>query len=218
MSAAPVTFDPWSATLAEALRQSGQHAGDAPDLLAQHQAAQEVLRARPACLASDGGCAVLRCVALCLANSLTPPRWLADAFVARHAQVTEANVLTWDEKEAFGRAWPAHTRLAIERRNLLLRRRVHEAAMRIALEEPEVSIDRALFERIGQLRGIDVSGSTAEAAYYAAVNAGATNIARLTTRRARRQSLAFRQLPRIDFPASSSVFTIGASTTAEPTT
>jgi hypothetical protein len=217
VSATLVTFDPWSATLAEALRQSEQRAGDGPDPLAQHQAAQDVLRARSACVAPDGGCAVLRCLALCLANALTPPRWLADAFVARHAQVAEANALTWDAEAAFGRAWPAHTRLAVERRNLQLRRRVHDAVMRIALQEPEVSINRALFDRIGGLHGINVSGSQAESLYYAAVGAGATDAAQLTTRRARRQSLAFQQLRRIDFTPVSSVFTIGASITAETT-
>src|SRR4051812_8189648 len=100
MSGTPAQFDPWTATTVEALRQSERRAGESPDPLAQHHAAQEVLQARTDCLAADGGCEALRCVVLCLANSLMPPQWLRDALVARHARVTEANVLTWDE--AFG--------------------------------------------------------------------------------------------------------------------
>src|SRR5206468_1233656 len=106
-----LAFDAWTCSADEALRAHELHSPGCgtPDPLAQYQAAQEVLQARDTCLTPAGGCAVLRCVNLCLVNGLTAPRWLADAFAHRHSQVTDAHVLTWDE--AFGGYWPARTQL-----------------------------------------------------------------------------------------------------------
>ncbi|VTU29478.1 hypothetical protein H6CHR_03203 [Variovorax sp. PBL-H6] len=170
-------FDPWTSTATEALQANEQHQPGAPEPLAQHQAAQEVLSARAACLAGDGGCAVLHCLRLCLANALHVPRWLADAFIGRHSRVVDAEVCTWDE--AFGRPWPPHTRLAAVRRQRQLKNKVHAAVWRLITEEPDVPIARDLFERIGEMRGIDVCGSTAEDLYYQALRDGAPSVAQV---------------------------------------
>lgn len=164
-------FDPWTSSAAEALRAHEQHVAGGPGPLAQHQAAQQVLAARSACLAADGGCEVLRCMALCMANGLSAPGWLADAFVGRHARVVDAEVGTWDE--AFGAPWPPRTRLAEVRKRRRLRRAVHAAVFERVQNEPELSFTRlALFDPVGEQHGINVCGRVAEDLYYEALADG----------------------------------------------
>lgn len=167
----PTTFDPWTSSAAEALRAHEQHTGDGPGPLAQHQAALQVLAARGACLAPDGGCEVLRCMAVCMANRLSVPGWLADAFVGRHARVVDAEVGTWDE--TFGAPWPPRTRLAEVRKRRRLRKAVHAAVFERVQNEPELSFTRlALFDPVGEQRGINVCGRVAEDLYYEALADG----------------------------------------------
>lgn len=169
------TFDPWASTPEDALRAHEQHdpAGGAPDPLAQFQAAQEVLQAQDACLAAGGGCSVLRCVNLCLLNGLAAPRWLSDAFAQRHARVAGAEVGSWDE--AFGRPWPARTRLDLERRRMLHTKAVHAAVWRMVAGRPSVSINRVLFDKVAAALDLGVSGSKVEKLYLAALADGYPN-------------------------------------------
>jgi hypothetical protein len=168
---APKPFDPWTSSAAEALRAHELHGGDGPGPLAQHQAALQVLAARGACLAADGGCEVMRCMAACMANRLSVPGWLADAFLGRHARVVDAAAGTWDE--AFRAPWPPRTRLAEVRKRRRLRKAVHAAVFERVQRDPELSFTRsALFDPVGELRGINVCGRVAEDLYYEALADG----------------------------------------------
>jgi hypothetical protein len=171
----PAEFDPWSASPEEALQAHAGHdpASERPDPLGQYQAAREVSAARHICLTADGGCAVLACLQQCLANGLMPPQWLAHAYLARHARVSEALVSSWDQ--AFGPPWPARTRLATVRRHRALKKAIHAAVWQRLAEDPRQPINRDLFEQIGEMRGIDVSGSQAEKLYFDALAEGAPN-------------------------------------------
>lgn len=172
-----VIFDPWTATVAQALKWAEDKEQTATAPLAQRHAAHEVLQNREACLAADGGCMVLECLRLCGANQLTPPGWLWDAFIQRHSQVTDAEVGTWDE--AFGRPWPAHTRLKAVRERRRLKSKVHLAAWQLAVQEPGLAVNRDFFERISEMPGIPKSGATVERIYYEALADGLTSVALL---------------------------------------
>lgn len=133
----------------------------------------EALRA--ACEAPGGGCAVMQAVGLCASHSLPLPPWLASCFIRMRALVVEAHVATWDE--AIGRPWPARVHIATIRRNLLLKKRIHAAVWAAIKAEPTRGINRLLFDEIGELDGIAVSGSKVERLYYEAVAEGRLNVA-----------------------------------------
>jgi hypothetical protein len=170
-------FDPWLATVEQALKCAEGREQITPAPLAQRQAAQDILRSRGACLAPNGGCVVLRCLSLCGVNQLTPPGWLWDAFTQRHNRVTAAEVATWDE--AFGRPWKAHTRLEAVRERRRLKEKVHSAAWMLAIKEPGMAIDHDFFERISEMLGGHKSGTTMERMYYQALSDGLANVALL---------------------------------------
>ena len=167
----PAHFDPWSATAEQASQLANL------DRSAQYQAAQEVLQLREACQRDDGGCRVLQCMTLCGEQLLTPPKWLWTAFIRCQQRVARAEVGSWDE--AFGRPYPRHARLATVRRARELQHKVHTAAWRLAVEEPELPINRDFFERIGETPGICRSGATVERIYYHALGAGMVNVSQL---------------------------------------
>lgn len=173
-------FDPWTATVEQALTWAEGRDRITPEPLAQRLAAQDVLRNRDVCLAVNGGCMVLQCLRLCAVNQLTPPCWLWDAFSQRHSKVTDAEVATWDE--AFGRPWPAHTRLNAVRERRRLKIKVHSAAWKLAIQELGLAINRDFFERISEMPGIPKSGATVERVYYEALSDGMLNVALLRRR------------------------------------
>lgn len=142
----------------------------------------ELERLRQACALPEGGCSVMQAVALCAVHDLKMPAWLAEEFVVRRRRVTEAHVATWDE--AFGRPWPARTRLASVRRHLRLKKRIHKEAWALVEADPSRSINRLLFDEVGELHGVNLSGSTTADLYYQAVREGALNL--LTLRHAQR--------------------------------
>lgn len=133
----------------------------------------ELDRLREACLAADGGCAVMRCVWLCALHGLQMPQWLRDPFIRNYNRVSDAHVATWDE--AFGRPWPRRTRLAMVRRRRSEQLRAHEAVWALLRTDPRRPVNRDLFEEAGE--PIGYSGAQAERLYYAAVSDGMTNLA-----------------------------------------
>jgi hypothetical protein len=179
-----LAFDPWTASreLAARAREGRAEGSDQPDPLAQYQVAQEVLRSRQDCLEEDGGGAVLDAVARCMSSGLTAPKWLAEAFLQRHALVRAAEVGTWDD--AFGGAWPKGTRLEVERQSIRLRRVVHAAVLRHLSADPTCPVNRKLFAAIGASDGVHASGSKVERLYYQALDAGMPNP--VSTRRGER--------------------------------
>lgn len=154
----------------------------------------ELERLRGECVKADGGCSVMAAVAFCGAHRLVLPDWLAEAFIRMRARVVDAHVGSWDE--AIGRYWPKHARLPTIRRRLVLRARVHEAVMRIVEANMERPIGRVLFDEVGEMPDIAVSGTTAERIYYEAVRAGMMNVA--AWRRAQRGHGTADGSPRLD--------------------
>jgi hypothetical protein len=175
-SVGPV-FDPWTTALEQAVLYGGDGQSGTVSLLAQKQAASQVMKDRDACLAPDGGCAVLHCLSICLANDLTPPKWLRDAFIQRHSTVVNAQGASWDD--AFGRPWPTRTRLASERQAMRLKKVIHAAVLNLVRNDPALPIKRDLFERVGEMPGIHKSGATVERLYYKALSDGLPNVAQL---------------------------------------
>lgn len=157
-------FDPWGADADATISARMRASGDVSTDLALRQVAHGVETRRQACEAPDGGCETLHCLQVCLVHRLTVPEWLRVVFIQRHQQVTSAQVGTWEE--AFGRPWPPRTRLATVRRNKTLVRKIHDLVWRLVSQSQHRTIDRLLFDEIGEMRGIALSGSTVARLYY----------------------------------------------------
>lgn len=129
------------------------------------------------------GCVVLRLLALCLTSGTKPPQWLSDAYIARHAKVTSAQLPSWDA--AFGRPWPKGTRLQQVRNKTRLQEAVHSAAWALAIAQPTRPLDDAFFHLVGQSKGIFKSAGQTKGIYYEAVKSGAASIALVRRRKQR---------------------------------
>lgn len=142
---------------------------------------KEVDRLQQLCQAADGGVSVMRGLHLCLLHSLPIPEWLAREFIARYLRVSDAQVGSWDD--AFGRPYPKRTRLHVVRERRRLVRLVHSAVWQLSgasiHDARGVSINRILFDQVGEMRGIHCSGSKAERLYYEALAQGWPNVAEL---------------------------------------
>lgn len=160
-------------------RRPGQHVPVPSDIsppLDLHEPALAELEAcRAACESEAGGCAVMAAVAVCATHSLVMPRWLSDAFIRMRSRVVEGYVVSWDD--AIGRAWPRGARPKDIRRLKLKKARIHAAVWNRVKTDPETPINRILFDEIGEIPGIDSSGSTVDRLYYQALKEGALNIA-----------------------------------------
>ena len=143
-------FDPWIATLEEAM--AAEVAADAgPSLrspMLQWHAAREVESQRAVVEGGDG-LAVLSCIYTCMTHGLVAPEWLAGTFNSRYLRVTQARVGSWDK--AFGR--PSRGKhLAAVRQRLELRFKILNRVNEIA--GAGVSIDQSLFETVANELGI----------------------------------------------------------------
>ena len=183
-------FDPWSATKLEALQRNTECG--ARDLGTPHaplnrwNAARRVSAVQASCGAENGGCMVLACMALCIEHDLTLPHWLRAEFVRRHQRVVNAELRTWDE--AFGKPWPARSRLPNTKRRMVLKPVVYEA-VRVAVEVPNArAIDRILFGEIGAQMGVGLSAAVVERLYAECLADGQPSLARLRPRAGRKRS------------------------------
>lgn len=152
--------------------------------LAQWQVAEELERRRPACLDADSKGESMRCLLLCLTHRLPLPAWLSIDIIRRAEQVTGAHVKTWDE--AFGTPWPKRTRLAVVRKRRRLKVRVHAAVWALVSADLSLSINRILFDLVGELPNVSLPASTVEHLYYEALHDGQLSVA--TWRDAQRRS------------------------------
>lgn len=180
LSPAPKPFDPWTSSAAEALRAQGQHVGDGPGPLAQHQAARQVLESRAACLAPglSAGRVVMGCVRACGVSRLVQPDWLAGEFSRRYMLVDRLDVGSWDD--ALGRPGPrGEKRLAAERARKKLKALVHASVFRLTISENDLPINSDLFKRISELPGVGVGASTVKKLYYSCIREGMVDIAAL---------------------------------------
>jgi len=147
---------------------------DALDL-AQWQVAEELERCRPACLGADSKGESMLCLMLCLKHAHPIPAWLSCDLIRRGERVTGAHVMTWDE--AFGRLWPKRTRLAVVRKRRRLKVRVHAAVWALVSADLSLSINRILFDIVGELPNVSLPASTVEHLYYEALHDGQLNVA-----------------------------------------
>lgn len=144
----------------------------APDPL-RAAALEQLERMRPACEGEPDGVSVHDAVAHCMNHTIMPPPWLCSVFLARRALVRDAHVDSWDK--AYGKPFPKGARLAQIRLDGQRRARVH--AEMWAEVRGGASIGYALYERIGELPGINTSPATVKRRYREAVKAGAMDLA-----------------------------------------
>jgi hypothetical protein len=170
-------FDPFAATLEEALAQAD---ADEPQ-----GAVQKFLYAQALCENQefyeenplDG-------IAWCCVAGITPPDWLARSFLQRFRRASQACVPSWDD--AFGAPWPKSTQLAAIRRRKLQRVRIANLAAEFERQHPDLPMS-ALWSLFGpaarrragvcdhivnRARRLGVSRSVAQELYAEAVKAG----------------------------------------------
>lgn len=117
---AAASFDPWTATEAEA-RAGTAFEGyfceslplmldmlDPRSPLAQWLAAQRLTEFKDG-IAAGRGSDVLFAVALCAKHGLVMPEWLSALFLRRHRAVTEMRCKSWSDPEAFGDPWHGYS-------------------------------------------------------------------------------------------------------------
>lgn len=128
-------FDPWTASIQEAVAATYAEPGYAHKLF-QYTVAQEVKEAQVKCEQFGGltGSEVLDLLASCVRAELVVPSWLAYQFLARHNQVREMRVRTWDE--AFGNPFPTGKHIESERRAHEEMRKLANIVMDFVLRNP----------------------------------------------------------------------------------
>jgi hypothetical protein len=151
------------------------------DQAVQASAQREIEQLHTRCSGDQGGPAVLQAVNLCAVHNLLMPAWLREEYVKRHHLVADAHVKSWDD--AFGRPWPAGTRLSTIRRKSARLKAVHAAVWDQAKRHPEKAIRRdSIFNDVAELLDCGLSAGSVERIYYKALSMGFTNVS--TWRRA----------------------------------
>ena len=125
-------------------------------------------------------------ISLCAIHGVPIPQWCGTEFLQRFLMVKDARAQSWDE--AFGRPWPKGTRLKSVRRHRQVTRRIHHEVFALIRADLSRTINRDLFEEIGELPCICLSGSVVEKIYYESIRQGAMSVAiwRDAARRERR--------------------------------
>lgn len=112
---APAPFDPWSATVDDAVAADSSFEIDGPEgPLFQWQAVQNISAMRERAEQGDGF-AVLDAVSQCIRHGLKVPDWLARMFLRRYDAVLNCRAGSWDDAAAFGRPYPQRTEIALLR-------------------------------------------------------------------------------------------------------
>lgn len=138
-------FDPWTATLEDALSQPDAHAMHGPVL--RWGAAQGILQRRDYFEKQP-----LEGVSNCVRAGLIAPDWLAIPFIRQYDKVLNCRVGTWDE--AFGNAFPKGINLARKRQSRINRIKVINAVAAAINRDPERPIDTWFWEEIGAPIGV----------------------------------------------------------------
>jgi hypothetical protein len=102
--------------------------------------------------------ALLYAIYHCLLMKRPLPEWLRLAFLHAYEAHARFEIRSWDE--VFGRPVPKGTQLEKEK----LRRVVIKRVWALKTKDPEMPIDRGLFDQIGEELGIP--GSTIDGLYY----------------------------------------------------
>lgn len=138
-------FDPWNATLEEALNQPDAHAPHGPVL--RWGAAQEIVQRRAYFEKFP-----LEGIASCVRAGLLAPDWLVYPFFRQYDKVLNCRVGSWDE--AFGSPFPKGTNLARKRQDRVNKSRVSNAVADAINRNPERSIDASFWDEIGLSAGV----------------------------------------------------------------
>jgi hypothetical protein len=166
------TFDPWTATLDQALaaeNESSAPAAAPTRPVFQWATAQDLQAARERIEAADGF-AVLQAVADCALHGLVMPDWLVVLYLRRYRRVQRLHVVSWDDETAFGRPYPKNSQLAALRRRRDNRMKAVLAFKARLSREPERAIDKELWAEIG--REIGEGATRAEDLYRDALRRG----------------------------------------------
>ena len=142
-----MAFDPWTSTLEQAREQPNAH--ELHGSVFQWVVANE-LTSKSDTIFSGDGFGVLQAVAKCAVFRLVMPAWLADAYLARFRAVQQCKVSSWDAIEAFGRPYAKGRQMAGLRRSRNNRFIVVRAVADAIARNPNLIIDVAFWEGIGQ--------------------------------------------------------------------
>ena len=159
---AMTAFDPWTATLGEALAHPNAHESPAGALFQQITASELMLNREK--FEDGSGFDVLEAVAKCAMAGLVMPDWLAKVYLKRYRAVQSCTVESWDAEQAFGRPYPKGTQISQLRRKRANRIKVISAAHRLVNSDAERPIDTAFWEEIGRAAG---EGKTSAQELYA---------------------------------------------------
>lgn len=150
-----MTFDPFTATLAEAMAQPDANASPA-GAVARFAAAQELIARREFFERNplDGA-------AICMRAALVAPDWLARAYLRGWRKVVGCRVGSLDE--AFGAPFPKGKQVAAMRRRRVARVRVANVVSDLLSTHPEASL-KALWAAAGATGSEVADGPIGEAA------------------------------------------------------
>ena len=112
------------------------------------------------------GMALLAAIRKCANHDLAMPAWVAEAFIERYDRVLNCRAGSWDD--VFGRPYPKGANLNAMRKRRTLRSAVWNEVQRTLKSEPGTTINRDLFQIIGERMRPPVAGPEAEKIYYAA--------------------------------------------------
>ena len=155
-------FDPWTATLEQAMGQPNA-TESAVGAIFQQVAATKVKNNREK-IEAGTGFDVLEAVADCATHGLVMPDWLAKAYLKRYRAVQECKVDYWDAEESFGRPYRKGVQISAIRRRRTNRLKVYLAVHDAIDRDPQRPIDVGFWEDIGQLAG---EGKTSSQVLYA---------------------------------------------------
>ena len=139
------TFDPYSSTLDEAQAQPDAYAIPGP--VWRWIGAHGLKRCRS--FYEDNA---MHGMAQCAIYDLSPPAWLAMAFLRSYRTAALYRVRTWDQ--AFGAPHPKGKNLALARQAFEGRLRVAQALTAAILADPTRPVDKGLWEDIGAAVGL----------------------------------------------------------------
>lgn len=163
-----VEFDPWLATMQEAVQAANAAASQSPPQLFQYMVAQEVkeAEARFVQLGGMSGGEVLDLLVSCVRAKLVVPSWLANEFVTRHARVREFRSKSWDE--AFGAPFATGTHVETEGRRYEEMRKLGALVMEFVLRNPSKA-HSSMWDEWAEACRPTMSGKQAQKLYKQAV-------------------------------------------------
>ena len=107
--------------------------------------------------------ALIKALEVCALNSLPLPRWCEMAYLSAYREICQYEARSWDD--VFGRPHPKGTHLETKREIFLKSDSVYDRINEILKTEPNIPIDKYLFERVGCEFGIGGATKISEIYY-----------------------------------------------------